>query len=525
MVKEDIKNSSNNSSLMSTKNLHSDQRLHEENKNFLDYKKNSSNEEKVEKIDKYDIGDSKYIITKDFVNDKKKSSKSGCLPEKMFQVRNSLLTDLFNDIKHVKTIYNVFIAILIILLVNTAAHDLLDTGSLSLGLTTILKGFGKFSHVIFIWLSMVASSFSVYYVHRFWAYRRKQLSLKSNYVKVWDYTWLIIFIIYQITFIVVPAQVVIYFQLPPPSSFIILMEQVRLVMKIHAFVRSTVPVILSNKPQKENKKFQFPKFSMFSYFLFAPTLIYRDNYPRTKEIRWRYVASHFFEVILVVFYVAFMFERFVLPVYKEFGQEPFNLRGFILNTFFNTALPGIIIFLCGFYCLLHAWMNAFAELMRFGDRIFYKDWWNSGSYDTFYRTWNVVVYDWLYAYIYKDIYEIVVPGNKFFASICVFFISALFHEYILSYAFGFFYPVMFTMFAIFGYILIYLNRNNASRIGNIFMWYSLCTGSGIMISFYAMEYFARINCPGHENELIDIFVPRSWFCYKGFDNRTLVNSL
>ena len=35
--------------------------------------------------------------------------------------------------------------------------------------------------------------------------------------------------------------------------------------------------------------------------------------------------------------------------------------------------------------------------------ILQQDWWNSTSYADYYRTWNVVVHDWLYAYIYKDV--------------------------------------------------------------------------------------------------------------------------
>lgn len=35
-----------------------------------------------------------------------------------------------------------------------------------------------------------------------------------------------------------------------------------------------------------------------------------------------------------------------------------------------------------------------------------QDWWNSNSYADYYRTWNVVVHDWLYAYIYKDLYRV-----------------------------------------------------------------------------------------------------------------------
>lgn len=33
---------------------------------------------------------------------------------------------------------------------------------------------------------------------------------------------------------------------------------------------------------------------------------------------------------------------------------------------------------------------------------FPQDWWNSTSYSNYYRTWNVVVHDWLYYYAYKD---------------------------------------------------------------------------------------------------------------------------
>jgi sterol O-acyltransferase len=76
----------------------------------------------------------------------------------------------------------------------------------------------------------------------------------------------------------------------------------------------------------------------------------------------------------------------------------------------------------GFYGFLHCWLNAFAEMLRFADRMFYKvekylvkmiindldiqDWWNSRSFAAYYRTWNVVVHDWLYTYVYKEIYVV-----------------------------------------------------------------------------------------------------------------------
>ena len=40
------------------------------------------------------------------------------------------------------------------------------------------------------------------------------------------------------------------------------------------------------------------------------------------------------------------------------------------------------------------------------NRLFMQDWWNSSNFAGYYRTWNVVVHDWLYSYIYKDVYKV-----------------------------------------------------------------------------------------------------------------------
>jgi sterol O-acyltransferase len=54
-----------------------------------------------------------------------------------------------------------------------------------------------------------------------------------------------------------------------------------MLMKTHAFVRSTAPRILTQKLKDENKRqANCPGFSKFLYFMFAPTLVYRDEYPR-----------------------------------------------------------------------------------------------------------------------------------------------------------------------------------------------------------------------------------------------------
>ena len=60
--------------------------------------------------------------------------------------------------------------------------------------------------------------------------------------------------------------------------------------------------------------------------------------------------------------------------------------------------------------------------------------------------WNVVVHDWLYAYIYRD--AIYLLGDKYrsVAATGVFLLSAVVHEYILGLTFRFLYPALFFMF-------------------------------------------------------------------------------
>ncbi|XP_015119000.1 sterol O-acyltransferase 1 [Diachasma alloeum] len=445
-----------------------------------------------------------------FHMDKRKTQRSEKLAEKHFKTRNSLLTDLFNEDRHIKAAYNIWLIILCLLFLHTISHDLIENGTMEIGIMTISTGLAQFAQVIKIWFFMTLLSFTVYGFHSFWAHQRLKFQPKSMVLKVWDYTWLSLSIAYQSAFLFFPARAVFLANFPPPCALIITMEQMRMMMKIHAFVRSTSSRVISHKLHTEGKKMNFPRFSKFLYFMFAPTLVYRDNYPSTKTIRWSFVISNFRDVIYISFFIAFLYERFIFPTYRDWGRNSVSVRGFAPK-YFNSVLPALGMYLCGFYCLLHAWSNAWAELLKFGDRLFYKDWWTATSLEIYFRKWNVIVHDWLYTYLYKDFYEIIVPGNKYVASFMVFAISSIFHEYILSVSFRLFYPMMFVLFMGTGYPLVYVTRKT-SVLGNLFLWFLLVFGNAILLSFYSIEYFARMNCPEYGDVILDLFMPKSFFC-------------
>lgn len=451
----------------------------------------------------------------------RKKSEREKLPEKCFEARNSLLTDLF-EINHIKTIYNIFIVMLILLFLTTIATDYMENGELNIGLTPITSGFGGFLYGVGIWTIMQMTVFLSYYVFRIWAITSKRYHKEKSKVGLflWNFTWILILFIYQIAFITIFTQCVIYFDVQPATSIALLMELTRFVMKFHAFVRTNVPRILNHKNQlkfndseeRNSAGSDFPSFRRFVYFLFAPTLIYRDEYPKNKFIRWKKVFKCLLEVVGVIFYVSFLFERYLVPRYDHFGQNQEISLCQLISSIFHCMMPGLLVFLCGFYGVLHSWMNAMAEILKFADKMFYKDWWNSTSFAIYYRTWNIVVHDWLYTYIYKDCYEHIFRKSKCLSQFIVFTISALVHEYILAFTFRFCYPVMFILFEVFGVILMFVTKKEHKSLGNVFMWLSLAVGTGIMLSLYHMEYHARKHCKPETSDFIGYFIPRSWTC-------------
>ncbi|OQV18684.1 Sterol O-acyltransferase 2 [Hypsibius exemplaris] len=167
-----------------------------------------------------------------------------------------------------------------------------------------------------------------------------------------------------------------------------------------------------------------------------------------------------------------------------------------------------------FYSMLHAWMNAWAEMLRFADRLFYRDWWNSTTFATYYRTWNIVVHDWLYTYVYTDICKLSGMKCRSGAMFATFLLSAVIHEYILICVLRMFYPVMFVLFAGFGVWMVFVTHKRSSRSWNIVLWLSIFLGQGVLMCLYSSEYYARLNCPAPTtNGILDYIIPRSWSCY------------
>ncbi|KAK9970905.1 hypothetical protein ABG768_026808 [Culter alburnus] len=430
-------------------------------------------------------------------------------PSKQFVIRRSLLDDLF-EVNHIRTIYHMFIALLILFIFSTLVVDFIDEGRLVLEFDLLVYAFGQFPLVVVTWMCMFLSSLVVPYVLlSVWA----SVYPMSNYRALWTVLAGSLLLLYQgLCLGFLPMYVVLKNGLPPASCFILILEQVRLMMKAHSFIRENVPRVRSLERNKTNSV-AVPQFTQYIYFLFAPTLIYRDNYPRNPCIRWGYVATKFLQVLGCLFYAYYIFVRLCIPQFRSISMQLFDLRAMVLCVF-NSILPGVLVLFLAFFAFLHCWLNAFAEMLRFGDRMFYKDWWNSTSFANYYRTWNVVVHDWLYYYVYRDFLWMTQKRFRAAAMLVVFTVSAVVHEYVLAICFGFFYPVLFCLFMCFGMAFNFvLHDRRKGPIWNVIMWTALFLGQGVLICLYSQEWYARRYCSIEEPSFIDLLKPRSWTCY------------
>ncbi|XP_024135120.2 sterol O-acyltransferase 1 isoform X3 [Oryzias melastigma] len=431
---------------------------------------------------------------------------------KHFTNRRSLLDELF-EVDHIRTIYHMFIALLILFILSTLVVDFIDEGRLVLDFDLLVYAFGQFPLVVCTWICMFLSVLLVpYTLFHLWSQ-----SQAGSFGRPRLFSALLgsAFVLYQAVGLgLLPAYVVVTNSLPPASCFIIIIEQVRLMMKAYSFVRENVPKVLSWANDKTSPGPVIPQVSQYLYFLFAPTLIYRDKYPRNPVTRWSYVATKFLQVLGCLFYAYYVFVRLCIPQFRSISMQFFDLRAMVLCVF-NSILPGVLVLLLAFFAFLHCWLNAFAEMLRFADRMFYKDWWNSTSFANYYRTWNVVVHDWLYYYIYKDFLLISQKRFRLAAMLFVFTISAVVHEYILAVCFGFFYPVLFCLFMFFGMMFNFiLHDRRKGPIWNVIMWTALFLGQGVIICLYSQEWYAQRYCPLKEPSFLELITPRSWSCQR-----------
>lgn len=123
-----------------------------------------------------------------------------------------------------------------------------------------------------------------------------------------------------------------------------------------------------------------------TYFWWAPTLVYQPVYPRTSQIRWTYVAKRVAEVAGLSIAIWIASAQYAAPLLRNSLDGISHLDTFsTLERLLKLSSISVFCWLAGFFALFQSFLNALAEVMRFADREFYTDWWNTSSVRTYWR--------------------------------------------------------------------------------------------------------------------------------------------
>ncbi|OUC39471.1 MBOAT family protein [Trichinella nativa] len=226
------------------------------------------------------------------------------------------------------------------------------------------------------------------------------------------------------------------------------------------------------------------------YFILAPTLCYELNYPRTKKIRKTFLLKRFLEVLFLPQVVFALCQQWIYPLMMN-AVEPLKMMDYsrMLERMLKLAVPNIIIWLINFYFLFHSFLNFLGELLYFGDRGFYRDWWNAETSQYFWKSWNIPVHRWCLRHLYIPLLS---RGySKSFSNLLVFIVSAFFHEYLISIPMHIFRIWMFAgMLAQIPLNVLTTAVPKSHRIwGNFLVWLSIILGQPLIILMYFHDWY------------------------------------
>ncbi|KAJ8110701.1 hypothetical protein ONZ43_g5808 [Nemania bipapillata] len=253
---------------------------------------------------------------------------------------------------------------------------------------------------------------------------------------------------------------------------------------------AAVPEIYASCPYPENITM-----GNLTYFWWAPTLIYQPVYPRTEKIRWIFVLKRLGETACLSVFIWFCSAQYAAPVLWNSLDKMHSLDLVsIVERLLKLSTISLVIWLAGFFALFQSSLNALAEIMRFGDRSFYDDWWNSAGLGEYWRLWNKPVYQFMKRHIFSPL---VARGYKMTtASLIVFFASAVLHELLVGAPTKNFLGVAF-MGMLIQIPLIWVTRPlekmkgpSGKLIGNVIFWVSftiLGQPFAALVYFYAWQ--------------------------------------
>ncbi|XP_030053094.1 diacylglycerol O-acyltransferase 1 isoform X2 [Microcaecilia unicolor] len=228
----------------------------------------------------------------------------------------------------------------------------------------------------------------------------------------------------------------------------------------------------------------------FCYFIMAPTLCYQLNFPRSKWIRKRFIFWRLFEMVFLAQLVLGLIQQWIAPIIQK-SLKPINEIEFslLMEYILKLAVPNQFVWLILFYWFFHCFLNLIAELLCFGDREFYLDWWNTNNLLNFWSDWNRPLHTWFIRHVYTPL--LLHGFEKLQAQTVVFLISAIIYEYLISV------PLQMFQFWIFTTVLAQvplfwlMEKVCGGSYGNVILWGNAVLGTPLVVFLYFHDYYVE----------------------------------
>ena len=256
---------------------------------------------------------------------------------------------------------------------------------------------------------------------------------------------------------------------PGTSAFILIITLIVLMKML-----SLIDIVTTDPKMAKIHHQSLSPFSLLR-FVFLPTLCFQYSYPETGNARPIFLLKRMIELISSILLFDFLLKQYAIPATKNTIFELGDLKlVYLVERLLKLSIPCLLIWMTGFYAIFHSLFNITAELLHFGDRCFYQDWWNAQDLGEYWRLWNRPVYLWTKRHLLSNLQA---KGyTKASCMLIIFLISAFLHEYIIAFPTGIYHgwaliAMLLQLPLIFISRLIKKKFSNRS-IGNYLFWIS-----------------------------------------------------
>ncbi|KAH9825806.1 diacylglycerol O-acyltransferase 1-2-like [Teratosphaeria destructans] len=202
-------------------------------------------------------------------------------------------------------------------------------------------------------------------------------------------------------------------------------------------------------------------------------------YPMTDKRRWDFIAKRACESLLLSVVIFVACAQYAVPLLQNSLNDISTLHlSNILERVLKLSTISLVCWLAGFFAVFQSFLNMLAEIMMFGDREFYSDWWNSSDLRGYWTSWNKPVTHFMKRHIYSPM---VGRGiHPVAAQLITFTFSGILHELLIGVPTHNILGVAF-MGMMLQIPLIFLTDplsrmkgHNGKLAGNLIFWISFC---------------------------------------------------